>query len=86
MENITTVVYKRLGSPAENETHHTAPPSNLVSHASPSYAGADTGLLRGEGILQIVHNVHAQTIDHAHFLHLINDAKATNTASFIRFH
>ena len=33
-------------------------------------AGADTGLLRGEGIM---HNVHAQTIDHIHFRQLMTD-------------
>ena len=33
--------------------------------------GADAELLRGEGIYQIMHNAHAQTVDHAYFRLLV---------------
>ena len=52
-------------------------------------SGADAGLLRGEGILQDMHNAHAQLIDQAHFRNLTmanNDTKAKNHGSFFRNH
>ena len=54
-------------------------------HDDPAGAGADAGLLSGEGILQGLHNAHAQPIDHAHFRHFTmanNNTKAKKSWLF----
>ena len=52
--------------------------------------GADAGLLRGEGIHKIMHNAHAQKVDHAHIRHLTIwlawIPRQKNNGSFIRNH
>ena len=53
------------------------------------FQGQIQGYWGGREFYKIMHNAHAQTIDHAHFRHLMmddNDAKAKSNGSFIRNH